>query len=244
MFGTRWPIGCRVRKWACVCACVPVPAPCACLRLLRRIQRCAKRFVSSFLSSRTPSLGPPRNTHTHNQGAFYFFFWVLGKQAGPRRTRLRGAPLPHSHNALVTTPWFCAPAGGPSEGPGEGAPTTPRAYLCSVEGPSVLAGAASFFLFLFFLLSTNRESGGRSALGPADVAGASCPDSCSLGRRAVTKRSQLMTPHLCLFLGGAFTIGQAAQRIPQKNTDPALAGSARTQCTRTHSWCNRHTQAL
>ena len=42
----------------------------------------------------------------------------------------------------------------------------------------------------------------------------------------------------------AFTIGQAAQRAPQKTTDPALAGSARTRCPRTHSWCDRHTPAL
>ena len=40
---------------------------------------------------------------------------------------------------------------------------------------------------------------------------------------------------------GAFTIGQAAQRAPQKNTDPALAGSVRTRCPRTHNWCDRHT---
>jgi hypothetical protein len=37
------------------------------------------------------------------------------------------------------------------------------------------------------------------------------------------------------FLGGAFTIGQAAQHAPQKTTDPALAGSVRTRCPRTHS---------
>jgi hypothetical protein len=37
-----------------------------------------------------------------------------------------------------------------------------------------------------------------------------------------------------LFLGRGFTTGQAAQRAPQKNTDPALAGSVRTRCPRTH----------
>jgi hypothetical protein len=39
------------------------------------------------------------------------------------------------------------------------------------------------------------------------------------------------------FLGRGFTIGQAAQRAPQKTTDPALAGSVRTRCPRTHNWC-------
>jgi hypothetical protein len=29
----------------------------------------------------------------------------------------------------------------------------------------------------------------------------------------------------------------AAQRAPQKTTDPALAGSVRTRCPRTHNWC-------
>jgi hypothetical protein len=43
------------------------------------------------------------------------------------------------------------------------------------------------------------------------------------------------------FLGRGFTIGQAAQRAPQKTTDPALAGSVRTRCPRTHNWCDRHT---
>jgi hypothetical protein len=37
---------------------------------------------------------------------------------GPRRARLRAAPLPHSHNALLSaTPSCCAPAGGPRRGP-------------------------------------------------------------------------------------------------------------------------------
>jgi hypothetical protein len=44
--------------------------------------------------------------------------------------------------------------------------------------------------------------------------------------------------------GLVFTIGQAAQRAPQKTSDPALAGSARTRYPRTHSWCDRHTPAL
>jgi hypothetical protein len=41
---------------------------------------------------------------------------LLHKQ-GPRRARLRAAPLPHSHNALLATPCCCAPAGGPRRGP-------------------------------------------------------------------------------------------------------------------------------
>jgi hypothetical protein len=48
------------------------------------------------------------------------------------------------------------------------------------------------------------------------------------------------TPHntegLPLFFGEGGTIGQAAQRAPQKTTDPALAGSVRTRCPRTHNW--------
>jgi hypothetical protein len=53
------------------------------------------------------------------------------------------APLPHSHNALVASPCFlCPPAGGPSGGPGVPPQHRgPRAYLCSVEGPSVPAGS-------------------------------------------------------------------------------------------------------
>jgi hypothetical protein len=44
----------------------------------------------------------------------------LPLQQGPRGARsIRGAPLPHSHNALVATPCsVCPPAGGPSGGPG------------------------------------------------------------------------------------------------------------------------------
>jgi hypothetical protein len=38
------------------------------------------------------------------KGLFFGPGGLLSKQ-GPRRTRLRGAPLPHSHNALVTTSW-------------------------------------------------------------------------------------------------------------------------------------------
>jgi hypothetical protein len=41
---------------------------------------------------------------------------------------------------------------------------------------------------------------------------------------------------LVFFLRGACTIGQAAQRAPQRTTGPALAGSARKRCPRTHSW--------
>jgi hypothetical protein len=53
----------------------------------------------------------------------------------------------------------------------------------------------------------------------------------------------LLTPDALrlFFLGRGFTIGQAAQRAPQKTTDPALAGSVRTRCPRTHNWCDRHT---
>jgi hypothetical protein len=45
------------------------------------------------------------------------------------------------------------------------------------------------------------------------------------------------------FLGRGFTISQAAQRAPQKTTDPVLAGSVRTRCPRTRNWCDRHTRA-
>ena len=51
----------------------------------------------------------------------------------------------------------------------------------------------------------------------------------------------LMQNNFFFFLGRGFTIGQAAQRAPQKTTDPALAGSVRTRCPRTHNWCDRHT---
>jgi hypothetical protein len=69
------------------------------------------------------------------------FGGLLHKQ-GPRGARIRGAPLPHSHNALVATSCsVCPPAGGPSGGPGVPPQHRPRAYLCSVEGPSVPAGS-------------------------------------------------------------------------------------------------------
>jgi hypothetical protein len=35
-----------------------------------------------------------------------FFAWGLLHKQGPRRARLRAAPLPYSHNALVATPCF------------------------------------------------------------------------------------------------------------------------------------------
>jgi hypothetical protein len=41
--------------------------------------------------------------------SFFFFFFLPGgllSKQGPRGARIRGAPLPHSHNALVTTPWL------------------------------------------------------------------------------------------------------------------------------------------
>jgi hypothetical protein len=66
---------------------------------------------------------------------------LLHKQ-GPRRARLRAAPLPHSHNALLATSCCCAPAGGPRRGPG--APPQHRAPASvHLEGGSVAAGARS-----------------------------------------------------------------------------------------------------
>ena len=59
-----------------------------------------------------------RLTFTAREHLFCFFGGLLHKQ-GPRGARLRGAPLPHSHNALVATSCsVCPPAGGPSGGPG------------------------------------------------------------------------------------------------------------------------------
>jgi hypothetical protein len=73
--------------------------------------------------------------------SFFFFPGGLLHKQGPRGARIWGAPLPHSHNALVATPCsVCPPAGGPKLG-SRSPPTTPRAYLCSVEGPSVPAGS-------------------------------------------------------------------------------------------------------
>jgi hypothetical protein len=59
---------------------------------------------------------------------------LLHKQ-GPRRARLRAAPLPHPHNALLATSCCCAPAGGPrsKKGP-RSSPTTPSACLCPLRG--------------------------------------------------------------------------------------------------------------
>jgi hypothetical protein len=80
---------------------------------------------------------------------------LLSKQ-GPRRAHLRAAPLPHSHNALVATSCFCAPAGGPSEGPGvpsqHRAPTSVhwRGHLCA-SWCLLLAGAPALVCELFVL---------------------------------------------------------------------------------------------
>ena len=52
------------------------------------------------------------------QERFFLPGGLLHKQ-GPRRARLRGAPLPYSHNALVATSCLCSPTGGPSEEPGD-----------------------------------------------------------------------------------------------------------------------------
>jgi hypothetical protein len=49
---------------------------------------------------------------------FCLFAWGVLYKQGPRRARLRAAPLPHSHNALLAPPCCCAPAGGPRRGPG------------------------------------------------------------------------------------------------------------------------------
>jgi hypothetical protein len=57
------------------------------------------------------------------RGVFFVCFspgGLLHKQ-GPRGARIWGAPLPHSHNALVATPCSvaCPPARGPSGEPGD-----------------------------------------------------------------------------------------------------------------------------
>jgi hypothetical protein len=46
-----------------------------------------------------------KNLRKKQQGLFFFFFLPGGllRKQGPRRARLRGAPLPRSHNALVAT---------------------------------------------------------------------------------------------------------------------------------------------
>jgi hypothetical protein len=55
------------------------------------------------------------------------------------------------------------------------------------------------------------------------------------GKVSITQASLKLFFFQFFFWGGAFTIGQAAQHAPQKTTDPALAGSVRTRCPRTHS---------
>jgi hypothetical protein len=65
----------------------------------------------------------------------------LRHKQGPRGARLRGAPLPHSHNALVATSCSVCPPCRRAKWGSRSPPTTPRAYLCSVEGPSVPAGS-------------------------------------------------------------------------------------------------------
>jgi hypothetical protein len=98
--------------------------------------------------------------------SFLKFFWAWGllHKQGARRARARGAPLPRSHNALVATfCLLCIPAGGPSGG----SPTTPRAYLCSVEGrPSVPAGSQFLGFCFFFFLSEAPLPNARPCTGP------------------------------------------------------------------------------
>jgi hypothetical protein len=68
---------------------------------------------------------------------------LRGKARGPR---LRGAPPPCPHSALVVAPCPVLFAPPVQEGHvlGSGNPTTtPRAYLYSVEGPSVPAAVSS-----------------------------------------------------------------------------------------------------
>jgi hypothetical protein len=81
----------------------------------------AARHARACLNGRaTKHLQAPKKVTirtTHVRGPFFFFLpgGLLRKQ-GPRGARLRGAPLPRSHNALVATSCLCFPTGGPSEG--------------------------------------------------------------------------------------------------------------------------------
>jgi hypothetical protein len=72
------------------------------------------------------------------------FFWGGGAFyiSRPRRARLRAAPLPHPHNALLATPCCCAPAGGPRREPGD-SPQHRAPASVHLEGGSVAAGASS-----------------------------------------------------------------------------------------------------
>jgi hypothetical protein len=78
---------------------------------------------------------------------------------GPRRARLRGAPLPYSHNAQRTGGWWPPPVYVP---PQEGqvrarkrTPTTPRAYPCFffgfLEGAFTIGRAKQCGFFCLFL---------------------------------------------------------------------------------------------
>jgi hypothetical protein len=104
---------------------------------------------------------------------------LLHKQ-GPRRARLRGAPLPHSHDALVATP--CSvhpPAGGPSGGPG--VPPQHRA---------------------FFFLSVRLAPAVRLLLVRNALPGERCPGWCPPGNwphRGRPRRIALST-QFCLLL--------------------------------------------
>jgi hypothetical protein len=45
--------------------------------------------------------------------AIFLIHWYYVSRVRAGRARLRGAPLPHPHNALVATSCLCSPAGGP-----------------------------------------------------------------------------------------------------------------------------------
>jgi hypothetical protein len=70
--------------------------------------------MGAISNSRPNHPNPPLETRL-----FFLPGGLLHKQ-GPRRSRIRGDLLPHSHSTLAATSCFVFPsAGGPSEGPGE-----------------------------------------------------------------------------------------------------------------------------
>jgi hypothetical protein len=62
--------------------------------------------------------------------------YYISRARAEHAWRLRAAPPPHSHNALLATPCCCAPAGGPRRGPG--APGQHRAPA-SIHYPLIVA---------------------------------------------------------------------------------------------------------
>jgi hypothetical protein len=57
------------------------------------------------------------------------------------------------------------------------------------------------------------------------------------------RTSELLSMSLFFFFfsGGLSLSARQRSAPPPQNADPALAGSARTRCPHTHSWCSRHT---